>query len=223
MAPPQRLSQASLTIPENSSSEWAIAFIVFSATCLYLRLFYNCTVLFGDEGLTLVGAERVLNGAVPYRDFFSFFTPGSYYWFALQFKIFGDSILVARAALVVYGGIFSFLISKHEWIPPGLQHTAQFNEVLSSLERACPNLVIFSPVTNEWMLFHYPNTPPSVLAAKGPVADFILTYYHRCGVPKTGDQYRAVNFVRKELNCQPDVVGEQTVNPENAQTSGRFQ
>src|SRR5262249_43962091 len=44
-----------------------------------------------------------------YRDFFSFYTPGSYYWLALLFKIFGNSMLVARTTLVVYGGLFSLL------------------------------------------------------------------------------------------------------------------
>jgi hypothetical protein len=40
-----------------------------------------------DEGIILQGAERILRGQVPYRDFFSFFTPGSYYLLALLFKI----------------------------------------------------------------------------------------------------------------------------------------
>lgn len=96
-------------IPEKSASEWAIALLLFVASVLYLRLFYNYTLLNPDEGVSLQGAQRILNGEVPYRDFFTFFTPGSYYWTALLFKVFGDSILVARAALIVYGGVFSVL------------------------------------------------------------------------------------------------------------------
>src|SRR5262249_30886861 len=42
-----------------------------------------------------------------YRDFFSFYTPGSYYWTALLLKLFGNSILTARTALVIYGGLFA--------------------------------------------------------------------------------------------------------------------
>src|SRR5262249_31781162 len=53
------------------------------------------------------GAERILHGQVLYRDFFSFFTPGSYYLLALLFRIFGDSFLVARTALAVFGAVFS--------------------------------------------------------------------------------------------------------------------
>jgi len=86
-----------------------IVLLLFVATCLYLRLFYDYTNLTCDEGVILQGTQRILNGEVLYRDFFSFFTPGSYYWMALLFKVFGDSILVARAALIVYGGLFSAL------------------------------------------------------------------------------------------------------------------
>jgi len=96
-------------VSESSRLEVGIVLLLFVATCLYLRLFYDYTDLNGDEGIILQGAQRILNGEVPYRDFFSFFTPGSYYWMALLFKVFGDSILVARTALIVYGGLFSVL------------------------------------------------------------------------------------------------------------------
>lgn len=55
------------------------------------------------------GAVRILHGQLPYRDFFSFYTPGSYYWYAILLKIFGDSILVPRTVLVAYGALFSLL------------------------------------------------------------------------------------------------------------------
>ena len=57
-----------------------------------------------DEGIVLEGAQRILRGEVLYRDFFSYFTPGSYYFLALLFKVFGSSFLVARTALVFFGG-----------------------------------------------------------------------------------------------------------------------
>ena len=95
--------------PEKSRSELLIAAAVFTLSCLYFCLFYSYTIFDADEGIILQGAQRILNGEVLYRDFFSFFTPGSYYWTALLFKVFGDSILVPRAALIVYGGIFPVL------------------------------------------------------------------------------------------------------------------
>ncbi len=95
--------------PEKSTQERGIVLLLFLGSCLYLSFFYNYTTLHSDEGIVLEGAQRILQGQVPYRDFFSFYTPGSYYWTALLFKIFGCSILVPRTTLVVYGGLFSAL------------------------------------------------------------------------------------------------------------------
>jgi Dolichyl-phosphate-mannose-protein mannosyltransferase len=86
-----------------------IASLVFVCSGAYLFLFYNYANLNGDEGIILQGAQRILDGQVLYRDFFSFYTPGSYYLTALLFKLFGSSILTARAGLVLCGAIFSTL------------------------------------------------------------------------------------------------------------------
>jgi 4-amino-4-deoxy-L-arabinose transferase-like glycosyltransferase len=95
--------------PESSAQEKWLALLVFLVSGLYLYLFHDYTILNGDEGIMLQGTQRILQGQVLYRDFFSFYTPGSYYWLALLFRIFGSSMLVGRAALVVYGGLFSVL------------------------------------------------------------------------------------------------------------------
>jgi hypothetical protein len=86
-----------------------LALLVFLASFLYLYLFRGYTAMDPDEGIILQGAERILHGQVLYRDFFSFFTPGSYYLLALLFKTFGSSILVARNALVCLGSILSVI------------------------------------------------------------------------------------------------------------------
>jgi hypothetical protein len=99
----------SITIPERAIGEWGIALAIGFLSCLYLIPFYRFTSLIPDEGISLQGAQRILGGEVLYRDFFALVTPGSYYWTALLFKIFGNSILTARATLVVYGGVFSLL------------------------------------------------------------------------------------------------------------------
>lgn len=99
-----------VTIPEKSLNEWGIALAIGTLSCLYLLAFRHVTTLNPDEGISLQAAQRILHGQVPYRDFFSLVTPGSYYWTALLFKLFGDSILVARTTLVVYGGVFSLLL-----------------------------------------------------------------------------------------------------------------
>jgi len=98
-----------LYLPEESPIERHLALTVFMASFVYLYLFRRYTAMDPDEGIILQGAERILHGQVLYRDFFSFFTPGSYYLLALLFRIFGSSILVARSALVLLGSILSVL------------------------------------------------------------------------------------------------------------------
>jgi hypothetical protein len=94
-------------VPERLPSERRIAIVVFTLTCAYLFLFRHYTTMDPDEGIILQGAQRILQGQVLYRDFFSFITPGSYYFMAFLFKIFGSSILVGRTALAFFGGVFS--------------------------------------------------------------------------------------------------------------------
>lgn len=102
-------------IPERVRSERWISALVLLASIAYLCLFRRYSTMEPDEGIILQGAQRILDGQVLYRDFFSFFTPGSYYWTALLFKIFGNSFFVARSALAVLGGIMAaicYLLSR---------------------------------------------------------------------------------------------------------------
>lgn len=105
----RRLEPRVICIPEQSWQDLLIALGLFLLSFAYLCLFRRLTSFEPDEGIILQGAQRILDGQVPYRDFFSFYTPGSYYFLALLFKIFGNSFLVARTALAFFGAIFSFL------------------------------------------------------------------------------------------------------------------
>ncbi len=63
----------------------------------------------------LVGAERILQGEVPYKGFFSQYTPGQYYALAVLFKIFGISVLTERIYDIIIKSLLSlfvFLIIK---------------------------------------------------------------------------------------------------------------
>ena len=103
------IEELALYLPEQSPIDRHLALMMFLASFVYLYLFRRYTAMDPDEGIILQGAERILNGQVLYRDFFSFFTPGSYYLLALLFRIFGSSMLVARSALVFLGSILSVL------------------------------------------------------------------------------------------------------------------
>ena len=90
----------------SAKPDLAIAAGLFLISCLYLGLFRRYVSLDPDEGIVLQGAQRILAGQVLYRDFFSFFTPGSYYMLALWFKLFDSSLAVGRTALMVSGSLF---------------------------------------------------------------------------------------------------------------------
>ena len=102
-----KASPRGLVRPELDRNDQAIAAAIFALTVAYLWIFRRYTSMEPDEGIVLEGAQRILRGEVLYRDFFSYFTPGSYYFLALLFKIFGSSFLVARTALVFFGGVYS--------------------------------------------------------------------------------------------------------------------
>ena len=49
-----------------------------------------------DEFLSLYGAERVLHGGLPYRDFWTMYGPAQFYAIAAFFKLFGVSAIAGR-------------------------------------------------------------------------------------------------------------------------------
>ncbi len=63
---------------------------------VYLLTALNELVDIYDEGIVVYGAERVLNGEIPYRDFWTIYSPGQFYVLAGLFKFFGSSIRVER-------------------------------------------------------------------------------------------------------------------------------
>jgi Dolichyl-phosphate-mannose-protein mannosyltransferase len=86
---------------------WSLA--AFLGSFAYLCLFRRYTTIEPDEGIVLQGAQRILHGQVPYRDFFSFLTPGSYYQTAAFFKLFGSSFGVPRTTLAVFGSCMTWI------------------------------------------------------------------------------------------------------------------
>jgi len=104
--PPSAPSIAGSSSKPDRRDRW-LALLIGLATFVYLVPFYRFITLNADEGVVLQGAQRILDGQIPYRDFFSFLPPLSFYWTALLLKVFGDSILVPRAVLLIYGAVLS--------------------------------------------------------------------------------------------------------------------
>jgi len=71
-------------------------YILMPLSFLYLFIFFNQGINTYDEGLTLYGASRILNGDIPYRDFWAIYSPAQFYVLAALFKLFGVSVIVAR-------------------------------------------------------------------------------------------------------------------------------
>lgn len=76
-----------------------------------------------DEGLTLTAAWNVSRGMLPYRDFFEFYTPGSFYLLGGLFRVFGASYFVARVAalLLLLSGGYALLLVSRDFLAHRLQ------------------------------------------------------------------------------------------------------
>lgn len=80
----------------NYRFKYLIPAILFLSTFLYLLdpIFRDVNIF--DEALQIYGAMRVLNGDIPYRDFWAIYSPGQFYVLAALFKLFGPSLIVER-------------------------------------------------------------------------------------------------------------------------------
>ena len=87
-----------------------------AALFLYLRTFVWRGIpfqVFGDQHQFFARGLRVANGQVPFRDFFTFITPGTEYLYAAGFRIFGVHAWVIAGWAVVVGLAYCWLLT---WI-----------------------------------------------------------------------------------------------------------
>jgi hypothetical protein len=93
-------------------SRFSFTPLIYASSLLLLLAGIDRTALtVPDEGLIVYGAQRILDGELPYKDFWSLYSPGQFWVVAALFKVFGSSLLVERLwdiivrasiALVVY-------------------------------------------------------------------------------------------------------------------------
>ena len=69
----------------------------------------------GPYGVATVGAERVLSGEVPYRDFWTMYAPGQFYLLASLFAVFGHDNLVSTLAGALLCGLSVGLSFRLIW------------------------------------------------------------------------------------------------------------
>jgi hypothetical protein len=73
-----------------------LALLLLIVGFVYLIPGINQPVNIYDEGIIAYSAVRVMDGHVPYRDFWSIYSPAQFYVLALAFKLFGITIMVER-------------------------------------------------------------------------------------------------------------------------------
>ena len=93
--PNQRLKQT------QSADLTAVALLLLVCCAFYLPRLAG-PISTQDEGILLSYPQLILDGALPYRDFASLYTPGSLYLVSLAFALFGESLLVERAVGMLY-------------------------------------------------------------------------------------------------------------------------
>jgi hypothetical protein len=75
-------------------------------------LVYDRGINLLDEGFTVHASERVADGQIPYRDFFTLLTPGSFVVHGLLFNVFGKSLLVGRWLAFLLGTLIPVLVYR---------------------------------------------------------------------------------------------------------------
>lgn len=85
-------------------------FSLFTLICLYfsIKVFHQVNIY--DEGFIVYVASRILNGEIPYRDFWAIYAPGQFYIVAVLFKIFGEYILVERIYDIIIRALIPIVI-----------------------------------------------------------------------------------------------------------------
>jgi hypothetical protein len=85
------------------------------AFCAYYLIDIHRFLNIYDEGYSVFGAVRIMQGEVPYRDFWVIYPPGQFYVLAALFSVFGPSIPVERlydVAVRVALGVAAYVLAR---------------------------------------------------------------------------------------------------------------
>ncbi|SON54750.1 hypothetical protein HDIA_1209 [Hartmannibacter diazotrophicus] len=81
--------------------------------CLVIAISIDPKVHGYDDGIILTGADRVLRGEVPYRDFWSMYGPATYYFNAAVLELFDNSAIAVKITALLFKVlivVFGFVI-----------------------------------------------------------------------------------------------------------------
>jgi hypothetical protein len=137
---------------------------------LYLFPFMRLLLYRSDEGILVEGAARTLHGQLLGRDFVEIIGPGTFYWLALFFKLFGVTFLASRVCLFVssLGTALSlyFLSGRvcrsYQWLPCVLVFATYFGAVWPTISHHVDSncfallsivcVVLWQDVPKDWLL-----------------------------------------------------------------------
>jgi 4-amino-4-deoxy-L-arabinose transferase-like glycosyltransferase len=111
-------SLTTIHIPASKASarQRLLNYLIFTlCASLYLLPFMRLLLLETDEGLLVSGAVRVMHGQVFARDFFEIVGPGTFYWVAMFFKLFGATFMAERICLFLTSlgtGLLVYFLSR---------------------------------------------------------------------------------------------------------------
>ena len=95
-------SKTAVALPSNQPrtlAPWLAYSLFILCTLSFLIPLSRTLFIRSDEGVFLSGAARIIHGQIFARDFFEIMGPGSFYWMAAFFKIFGTTFLAARIGI----------------------------------------------------------------------------------------------------------------------------
>lgn len=84
--------------------------LLTAITVIYYFPIINLPVDAIDESFILVGADRIVKGEIPHKDFSSEYPAGQYYMLAAFFKLFGTSVTAERAYDILTKSLLSIII-----------------------------------------------------------------------------------------------------------------
>ena len=107
---------ATLTPTAKATKRGYLPYLIFAlCAALYLFPFMRLLLQTPPEGLLVYGAVRIVHGQVFARDFFEVVGPGTFYWLALFFKLFGVTFAATRICLFVTSlgtGLAMYFLSR---------------------------------------------------------------------------------------------------------------